>query len=239
MAFGKKSTIEQIRKRFDADVERFSNLDTGQKAAIDAPLMLELLAQSAARATPGARSVLDIGCGAGNQTLMLLRYLPGLDCTLVDLSEPMIARARQRVEEATRGKVIALAGDIREVPLEEGSFDIILAGAVLHHLREDEDWRRVFTRLHKLLRPGGGLWISDMVDHHLPALRRLFRERYGDYLCTHGDDDYVRKVFAYIEEEDTPRPLPWQLQLLRDVGFAQVEVLHKNGPFAAFGAVKG
>src|SRR5262249_6939545 len=36
-----KSTVEQIRVRFDNDVERFSNLDTGQSATIDAPLVLE------------------------------------------------------------------------------------------------------------------------------------------------------------------------------------------------------
>ena len=45
-------------------------------------------------------------------------------------------------------------------------------------------------------------------------------------------------MFAYVEQEDTPRPLTFQLDLLREVGFAQVEVLHKNGCFAAFGGVK-
>ena len=44
---------------------------------------------------------------------------------------------------------------------------------------------------------------------------------------------------AYVEREDTPRPLLFQLDLLRHVGFAQVEVLHQNVCFAAFGAVKG
>ena len=45
-------------------------------------------------------------------------------------------------------------------------------------------------------------------------------------------------MFAYVEKEDTPRPLTFQLDLLREVGFAQVDVLHKNVCFAAFGAVK-
>jgi tRNA (cmo5U34)-methyltransferase len=45
--------------------------------------------------------------------------------------------------------------------------------------------------------------------------------------------------FAYVEKEDTPRPLLFQLDLLRQVGFGQVEVLHKRVCFAAFGAVKG
>jgi len=45
-------------------------------------------------------------------------------------------------------------------------------------------------------------------------------------------------VFAYVEQEDSPRPLLFQLDLLRDVGFREIEVLHKNSCFAAFGAIK-
>ena len=46
------------------------------------------------------------------------------------------------------------------------------------------------------------------------------------------------EVLAYIEKEDTPRSLTYQLDLLRSVGFSAVEVLHKRGCFAAFGAVR-
>ncbi|MCC6422340.1 MAG: class I SAM-dependent methyltransferase, partial [Phycisphaerales bacterium] len=50
-----KSTVEEIRRRFDADVERFSQLRTGQSATMDAPLVLELISRSAAATTPNAR----------------------------------------------------------------------------------------------------------------------------------------------------------------------------------------
>jgi tRNA (cmo5U34)-methyltransferase len=43
----KKSTIDEIRERFDKDVERFSNLETGQSATMDAPLAMELITQAA------------------------------------------------------------------------------------------------------------------------------------------------------------------------------------------------
>ena len=52
-----KSTVDEIRQRFDADVERFSNLATGQSATVDAPLAMELIAQAAAVTTPQARHV--------------------------------------------------------------------------------------------------------------------------------------------------------------------------------------
>jgi tRNA (cmo5U34)-methyltransferase len=64
------------------------------------------------------------------------------------------------------------------------------------------------------------------------------RRRYGEYLTGLKGEAYRNHVFAYVEKEDTPRPLLFQLDLLRQAGFAQVELLHKNVCFAAFGAVK-
>nr|WP_246173450.1 class I SAM-dependent methyltransferase [Limnoglobus roseus] len=233
-----KSTVDEIRRRFDADVERFSNLETGQSATVDAPLAMALVAQAAAATTPHARHVLDVGCGAGNYTLKLLERLPNLDATLIDLSQPMLERAASRVGQATAGRVTTVQGDIREVELHGGQFDLVLAAAVLHHLRTDEEWEAVFAALHRALRPGGSIWVFDLVESSIPAISGVMRERYGEYLTALKDEAYRDHVFDYVEKEDTPRPLVYQLDLLRKVGFAQVEVLHKTVCFAAFGAVK-
>ena len=233
-----KSTVEQIRVRFDAEVERFSNLETGQSATVDAPLVLELIAQAAAAATPHARDLLDVGCGAGNYPLKLLAALPGLNVTLLDLSRPMLDRAAERVGTATPGAVRTLQADIREVDLGRETFDVITAAAVLHHLRGEEEWRAVFEKFHRALRPGGSLWISDLVAHDSPAVQALMWRRYGDYLVALRGPAYRDQVYAYIETEDTPRSLGFQMELLRAAGFTTVDVLHKNACMAAFGAIK-
>ncbi len=233
-----KSTVQQIRERFDNDVERFSHLETGNTAQVDSVLSLELIAEAAAATRPGAQALLDVGCGAGNYSLKVLERLPALDVTLLDLSRPMLERAHERVAAATRGQVRILQADIREAELSEAHFDIILAAAVLHHLRTDEEWKHVFAKLHRALKPAGTVWIYDLVQHVLPEVERRMRERYGDYLAGMKDESYRDHVFAYIEQEDTPRPLAFQLDLLHAVGFRQVEVLHKNTCFAAFGARK-
>ena len=124
-----KSTVDDIRARFDKDVERFSNLQTGQSATIDAPLALELIAEAAAATTPRATRLLDIGCGAGNYTLKLLDVLPRLDVALIDLSRPMLERAVERLEAAGVDELLSLHGDVRELELGEGHFDIVTAAA--------------------------------------------------------------------------------------------------------------
>ena len=229
-----KSTPEEIRARFDKDVERFSNLDTGQSATIDAPLSMELIARAAASSTPHATALVDIGCGAGNLSLKLREFLPRLKVTLIDLSQPMLTRASERLGSGVR----AIQGDIRNVALEAETFDIAVGAAVFHHLRGVEEWRAVFGKIYRSLCPGGSFWISDLIFHSTPAVQELMWARYGEYLAGLKGEDYRRRVFEYIEYEDTPRPLLFQIDLLREAGFREVEILHKNGCFAAFGGLK-
>jgi tRNA (cmo5U34)-methyltransferase len=233
-----KSTVNEIRQRFEHDVERFSNLKTGQTATMDAALVLDLIGQSAACVTPHAASMLDLGCGAGNYALKLLSHLPNLDATLVDLSPAMLARARERVSAATQGAVVTLEGDLRELDFGRERYDIVVAAAVLHHLREPVEWERVFSKLYGCLKPGGSIWISDLVSHSIPAIQALMWARYGEYLSAFKGDAYRDSVYAYIEHEDTPVPVLFQCELLRRSGFREVEILHKNAVFAAFGAIK-
>jgi tRNA (cmo5U34)-methyltransferase len=238
MNTGRKSSIEEIRDRFDRDVDRFSNLETGQTATVDAALALDLIARSAAAATPAARAMLDIGCGAGNFTLKVLERLPNLECTLVDLSANMLARAIARVTTATVGVVRAIQDDVRSIEFADGSFDVIIAAAVLHHLRDESEWRALFGKLYRWLRPGGSLWIFDLVSHEIDAVQAIMWERYGDYLTDFKDEQYREQVFAYVDREDSPRPVLFQCELLRGAGFRKIDILHKNTCFAAFGAYK-
>ena len=233
-----KSTVAQIRERFDNDVERFANLQTGQSSTVDAPLALELITSAAAVTNPHASHFLDVGCGAGNYSLKLLNKLPNRDVTLIDLSQPMLTRAAKRVRAVTNGRIQTMQIDIRKANFGEAQFDIILAAAVLHHLRTDAEWEAVFSLFYRTLKPGGSLWISDLVKHTAVPIQQMMTQKYGDYLVSLKDEAYRDHVFAYIAAEDSPRPLLFQIDLLHKVGFVQAEILHKNSLFAAFGAIK-
>jgi tRNA (cmo5U34)-methyltransferase len=238
-----KLSVDEIRARYDKDVDRFSNVETGQTATVDAVLSLDLVTQAAAATTPGARDLLDIGCGAGNYTIKMLERVPDLHCTLVDLSQSMLDAARDRVSEHTHGQVRTMAGDMRELVLGGEAFDIALASATLHHLRTEDEWRAMFVKIFRALRPGGSFWVSDIVDHAAPEVQALMWERYGEYLVAlkgggPAGKRYRKAVFDYIAEEDTPRPVLFQLNLMREAGFVDLDVLHKNTVYAAFGGRK-
>ena len=233
-----KSTVYQIKERFDKDVERFSSLDIGQTTTVDAVLAMNLITQAAALTTSHASHVLDVGCGAGNYSLKLLQRIPNIDVTLLDLSKPMLERAIKRISAVSSGEIIAKQGDIREIDLGINQYDIVLAAAILHHLRDEEEWETVFRKIHDALRPGGSFWVFDLVEDSLPAIQEMMWNRYGEYLVEFKDKAFRDLVYGYIIQEDTPRSLLFQIDLLRKVGFEDAVILHKNLCYAAFGAIK-
>ena len=168
----------------------------------------------------------------------MLQETPGLHCRLVDLSQPMLDRAAQRVRETRPASVSTTQSDLRALTLEDNSVDAILAGAVLHHLRDDDDWTATFRKFARWLKPGGRLYVADLCTFDDPGLQEIMWQRYGDYLVTLGGETYREKVFAYIDKEDSPRSLPYQLDLLKTTGFSRCDVLHRNSVFACYVGLK-
>jgi tRNA (cmo5U34)-methyltransferase len=168
----------------------------------------------------------------------MLSKVPGLNCLLNDLSMPMLQKAKERVSPQTKGTVTLIQDDMRNLDLPDNHFDIVLAAATLHHLRDDDDWELMFTKIYKALKPGGSFWVSDLIAHHSELITKLFEDKYSSYLESLGGPEYRQKVLDYVHYEDTPRSLNYQLALLAKVGFSKIDILHKNSSFAAFGAIK-
>ena len=80
--------------------------------------------------------------------------------------------------------------------------------------------------------------ISDLITQDSEILNEYTWERYGDYLEELGGKDYRKKVLDYVDREDSPRSMNYQLDLMKNIGFSKVEILHKNMCFGAFGGIK-
>jgi tRNA (cmo5U34)-methyltransferase len=108
----------------------------------------------------------------------------------------------------------------------------------MHFLSHDEEWEIFFKKLFQTLKPNGSLWISDLVDHSNRYVQTIMWKKYSDYLIQLKDQRFRNHVFASIEKEATTRSLHFQIDLLKKVGFNEIDILHKHSVFAAFGAIK-
>ena len=110
----------------------------------------------AATAEVPATSVLELGAGTGETALRVRAVHPGAAWVGIDSSEPMLARARERLPDA----------DLRLQRLEDelpaGPFDLVVSSLAVHHL-DGAGKRKLFTRVADVLRPGGHFVLGDVV----------------------------------------------------------------------------
>ncbi|HET7046251.1 MAG TPA: methyltransferase domain-containing protein [Gaiellaceae bacterium] len=110
--------------------------------------------------------VLEVGCGPGDLWRANLDRLPDVALTLADLSPGMIDAAREAVGVRAEYAV----ADAQELPLPDGSFDLVVANHMLYHV---PDRPRALAELRRVLRPGGRLVATTNGAEHLAELVRL------------------------------------------------------------------
>jgi ubiquinone/menaquinone biosynthesis C-methylase UbiE len=98
----------------------------------------------------GMKSILDVGSGAGQLAQHLIKYGDtDSDITCIDLSQPMLRRARNRLKG---GSPAYVAADLSSLPFADESFDGVTCGYVLEHLA---DPRPGLAEISRVMRPGG------------------------------------------------------------------------------------
>lgn len=153
--------------------------------------------------------VLDLGCGAGKDVFLAAQKVgPTGKAIGVDMTPEMLALARKSAVKfclsTNLTNVEFREGKIEQLPVEDGSVDVVISNCVIN-LSPDKP--RVFREIHRVLKPGGRMLVSDIVlNRPLPAA------------SANDPDLYTACVAGALLRED-------YLAAIRSAGFARVELL--------------
>jgi SAM-dependent methyltransferase len=104
--------------------------------------------------------VLDVGCGAGMDTLIAAQMVgPTGSVTGIDMTPEMAAKARRSVTEIGIDTVTIVEGSAERLPFADASFDVVISNGVID-LIPDKD--AVFSEIVRVLRPGGRIQLADV-----------------------------------------------------------------------------
>ena len=104
--------------------------------------------------------VLDVGCGAGTDTLIAAQMVgPTGSVTGIDMTPEMAAKARRSVAEMGLETVTIVEGSAEQLPFADSSFDVVISNGVID-LIPDKD--AVFSEIVRVLRPGGRIQLADV-----------------------------------------------------------------------------
>ncbi len=159
-----------------------------------------------AKLNPG-ETVLDLGSGGGIDVLLSARRVgPAGKAYGLDMTDEMLALARENQKKAGVENVEFLKGEIENIPLPDNSVDVIISNCVIN-LSADKD--KVFSEAFRVLKPGGRLAVSDIVVRGdiPPEIQRSVELWVGCVAGALRDADYVNKIraagFEAIEIEPT------------------------------------
>lgn len=152
-------------------------------------------------------TVLDLGSGGGIDVLLSAKRVgPTGKAYGLDMTDEMLALARENQRKAGVTNVEFLKGEIEQIPLPDNSVDVIISNCVIN-LSADKD--RVFAEAFRVLKPGGRLAVSDVVVRgEVPAeIRRSVELWIGCVAGALDYDDYRAKLekagFAGVDLEPT------------------------------------
>jgi arsenite methyltransferase len=159
-----------------------------------------------AQLNPG-ETVLDLGSGGGIDVLLSARRVgPAGKAYGLDMTDEMLALARENQRKAGVANVEFLKGEIENIPLPDNSVDVIISNCVIN-LSADKD--RVLSEAFRVLKPGGRFAVSDVVVHgEVPAeVRASVLLWVGCIAGALQDTEYTSKLagagFKDIEVEPT------------------------------------
>lgn len=207
--------------------------------SVDFTMLLDTIGNSVYTLKPGAKKILDVGCGCGLLAERLIEIYPESDFTMLDIQERMLMKSKAKTEGLTRNPISFVESDMRIAKFPARSFDLIAALMSVHFMTDRDEYLMSFRNFRKWLSPRGVFVAGGFVGEASPAIREMQltewcenqdeteRQRYPQAMLSR-EMEFVAKILPVAE----------QIEMLKAAGFQEVGLLYKKFHFGAYYAIK-
>ncbi|MCJ7632598.1 arsenite methyltransferase [Candidatus Bathyarchaeota archaeon] len=193
---------EEISKRIGYSEEEIRSVPEGANLGLGCgnPVALASLKEG--------ETVLDLGSGAGFDCFLAANKVGKNGKVIgVDMTPEMIDKARENTRKGKRSNVEFRLGEIENLPVADGIVDVVISNCVINL---SPNKKRVFEEAFRVLKPNGGLMVSDIV-----LLKKL------PLIISKSVEAYIGCISG-AEMKDK------YLQIIREAGFKEVKVIEEN-----------
>lgn len=180
-------------------------VQAGREAKVIAPTYLFHCAHISEVIRPG-ETVVDLACGPATQLGMVARLNPDSRFIGVDLSKEMLGHAQDYIKELGLTNVELRTGDITDLHLfGNDTVDAVVSTLSLHHLPTLEHLESTFSEIARILKPGGGVYLSDFT--HLKSEKSMahFAFQHQEQQSELFTTDYLNSLRAAFYRADFER----------------------------------
>lgn len=171
----RRDKTEQVEQMFDSIAPAYDFMNSAMTFGLHRSWRRKALDAVTPSITPDSPALLDIATGTGDLAFDLHRRFPKADITGLDLSEGMLAVARQKLDNAgadAKSRIRFVQGDSLALPFHDNSFDLI---TVAYGVRNFEHLDQGLKEMARVLKPGGSLCVIELSEPVNPLLHSLYR----------------------------------------------------------------
>ncbi|RJQ26928.1 MAG: class I SAM-dependent methyltransferase [Peptococcaceae bacterium] len=189
--------------------------------------------------------VLDLGCGDGILTHELLKIDDSISATLVDGSEDMLNKAKERLVGFKNIRFIkASFQELLSTDIQLPDYGFTISSLAIHHLTMSEK-KSFFNYIYSRLDNGGYFINIDVILSPTEALEGWYLKLWQEWitekqtvLTLEGDYSYIIRNCRENNHYNKLDTLTDQLDALREAGFRDVDCFYKYGVFSMYGGRK-
>lgn len=152
-----------------------------------------------------AKNILDLGGGTGLELIHLFELYPDVHVTVIDITENMVEKLKTR---DFADKVTAICGDFFEVDFGK-DYDAVISTSALHHFKKEEKVI-LYKKIYDCLRENGQFLNSDFIAENEEIEKEQLYE--------------LDNEFDKYKHIDIPMTIEHELEVLKEVGFKDIEV---------------